>query len=182
MFSNEIARIQNESLRNAVTEYMNHAVPAYFFEIGASSSGKYHPVFSQGKGGLVRHTKAVVMVLDELMKLSTYAYMPQDYKDAAYAAAIMHDTCKYGMGQEMDKGAYSEHAANAALNWETFCAEAGLSFSPFIGMAIRSHMGQWTTNKEEKPFTNIDRVVHMADYIASRSFIDIPALHSEGQE
>ncbi|MBR4929815.1 MAG: hypothetical protein IKZ00_03340 [Bacteroidaceae bacterium] len=177
MFKTEIARIQNEELRNAVTEYMTTAVPAYFFEIGASSSGKYHPAFSQGQGGLVRHTKAVVMMLDELMKLSTYAYMPQDYKDAAYAAAIMHDTCKYGMTAEMDKGAYADHAANAAINWETFCAEAGLSFSPFIGMAIRSHMGQWTTNKEEKPFTSIDRVVHMADYIASRSFIDIPALH-----
>ena len=117
------------------------------------------------------------MVLDELMKLSTYAYMPQDYKDAAYAAAIMHDTCKYGMGAEMDKSQYADHAKNAAINWETFCAEAGLTFSPFIGMAIRSHMGQWTTEKEDKPFTNIDRVVHMADYIASRSFIDIPALH-----
>lgn len=177
MFKSEIARIQNEELRNAVTEYMTTAVPAYFFEIGASSSGKYHPKFSQGKGGLVRHTKAVVMVLDELMKLSSNAYMPEAYKDYAYAAAIMHDTCKYGMGSEMDKNQYADHAANAATNWETFCAEAGLTFSPFIGMAIRSHMGQWTTNREEKPFTNIDRVVHMADYIASRSFIDIPALH-----
>jgi HD superfamily phosphohydrolase YqeK len=182
MFTNEIARIQNESLRNAVTEYMTTAVPAYFFEIGASSSGKYHPCFSQGQGGLVRHTKAVVMMLDELMKLSANAYMPQEYKDAAYAAAIMHDTCKYGMTAEMDKSQYADHAKNAAINWETFCAEAGLTFSPFIGMAIRSHMGQWTTEKEDKPFTNIDRVVHMADYIASRSFIDIPALHTEGQE
>ena len=177
MFTNELSRVKNESLRNAVTEYMNTAVPAYFFEIGASSSGKYHPAFSQGQGGLVRHTKAVVMVLDELMKLSTYAYMPDDYKDYAYAAAIMHDTCKYGMNAEMDKSQYADHAKNACINWETFCAEAGLNFSPFIGMAIRSHMGQWTTEKEDKPFTNIDRVVHMADYIASRSFIDIPALH-----
>ena len=177
MFTNEIANIKNEALRNAVTEYMNTAVPAYFFHIGASSSGKYHPKFSQGEGGLVRHTKAVIMVLNELMNLSTNAYMPQDYKDAAYAAAIMHDTCKNGMTDEMDKSQYADHAKNACINWETFCAEAGLSFSPFIGMAIRSHMGQWTTNKEEKPFTNIDRVVHMADYIASRSFIDIPALH-----
>lgn len=177
MFTTELAYIKNPELRAAVAEYMNTCAPAYFFTTGASSSGKYHPAFSQGEGGLVRHTKAVVMVLDELMRLSTNAYMPEDYKDYAYAAAIMHDTCKYGMTAEMDKAAYSDHAKNAAINWETFCAEAGLAFSPLIGMAIRAHMGQWTTDKEDKPFTPIDRVVHLADYIASRSFIDIPALH-----
>lgn len=177
MFTTELAHIKNTELRTAVAEYMNTATPAYFFTTGASSSGKYHPAFSQGEGGLVRHTKAVVMVLDELMRLNTNAYMPEDYKDYAFAAAIMHDTCKYGMTQEMDKAAYADHAKNAAINWETFCAEAGLVFSPLIGMAIRAHMGQWTTDKEDKPFTPIDRVVHLADYIASRSFIDIPALH-----
>ena len=177
MFTNEIARIANESLRNAVTEYMNTYVPAYFYTTGASSSGKYHPKFSQGEGGLVRHTKAVVMILDELLKLSANAYMPEAYKDYAYASAIMHDTVKYGFTAELDKTAYADHAKNASLNWEAFCAEIGYQPHPFISMAIRSHMGQWTTEREDKPFTNIDRVVHMADYIASRSFIDIPALH-----
>ena len=37
-------------------------------------------------------------------------------------------------------------------------------------------MGQWSTDKEDRPFTQIDRCVHMADYMASRSFIDIPNL------
>lgn len=182
MFSKEIAHIQNEELRNAVTAYMTTVVPPYFFKIGASSSGKYHPKFSQGEGGLVRHTKAVVMFLEELLRLSSYAYMPEDYKDYAYAAAIMHDTCKYGFGEELDKTKYADHAANAAANWEEFCEVMNYQPHPFIAMAIRAHMGQWTTNKDEKPFTNIDRVVHLADYIASRSFIDIPSFKEEETE
>ena len=176
MFSNELVKIKDEKLREVVAEYMNTYAPKYFYEIGASASGKYHPCFSQGKGGLVRHTKAVVMVLEELLKLSTYSYMPEAYKDYAFAAAIMHDTCKYGFCEEVDKTVYADHAKNAALYWETFCNEIGYAPHPFIAMAIRSHMGQWTTEREDKPFTSIDRVVHMADYFASRSFIDIPSL------
>lgn len=182
MFTKEIEHIQNEELRKAVFDYMKTAVPPYFFHIGASSSGKYHPQFSQGEGGLVRHTKAVVMFLEELLRLSSYAYIPEDYKDYAYAAAIMHDTCKYGFGEELDKTKYTDHAANAAANWEEFCETMDYRPHPFIAMAIRAHMGQWTTNKDEKPFTNIDRVVHLADYIASRSFIDIPSFKEEETE
>ena len=51
--------------------------------------------------------------------------------------------------------------------------------SEFLLNAIRSHMGQWSTEKEDRPFTNIDRCVHMADYMASRSFIDIPQITEE---
>jgi hypothetical protein len=40
-------------------------------------------------------------------------------------------------------------------------------------------MGQWSTDKEDRPFTNVDRLVHMADYMASRSFIDIPQITEE---
>ena len=154
-------------------------VPLQFYILPASSSGKYHPQFSQGEGGLVRHTKAVVMFLEELLRLSSYAYMPEDYKDYAYAAAIMHDTCKYGFGEELDKTKYADHAANAAANWEEFCEVMDYQPHPFIAMAIRAHMGQWTTNKDEKPFTIIDRVVHLADYIARRPFIDIPSIKEE---
>ena len=39
-------------------------------------------------------------------------------------------------------------------------------------------MGQWS-ERENRPFTNIDRCVHMADYMASRSFIDIPMVSDE---
>ena len=31
----------------------------------------------------------------------------------------------------------------------------------------------------DRPFTNIDRCVHMADYMASRNFIDIPQVSEE---
>ena len=180
-FERELSLIKNPVLRDMVREYMDSPfVPAYFWQIGASSSGKFHPIFAQGNGGLVRHTKAVVMFAEELLKMSSYAYMRDDYKDYVIAACLIHDTCKYGRGDEMDKTAYAQHAPNAANNFDLFCCSVwGHSAPEMLLGAIRSHMGQWSTDKDDRPFTQIDRCVHMADYMASRSFIDIPNLIQE---
>ena len=179
LFEREINLIVDEELRMAVKSYMDEETPDYFWTGGASSSGKYHPKFSQGMGGLVRHTKAVVMFAEELLRMSSYAYMKDEYKDYVIAACILHDTCKYGIG-EFDKAEYKNHAANAAKAFAEY-AEQVMDYKPseFLLNAIRSHMGQWSTEKEDRPFTAIDRCVHMADYMASRSFIDIPQITEE---
>ena len=179
LFEREINLIVNEDLRMAVKSYMDEETPDYFWTDGASSSGKYHPQFSQGEGGLVRHTKAVVMFAEELLRMSSYAYMREEYKDYVIAACILHDTAKYGIS-EYDKKAYKDHATNAAKAFAEY-AEQVMDYKPseFLLNAIASHMGQWSTEKEDRPFTNIDRCVHMADYMASRSFIDIPSITEE---
>lgn len=177
-FEKEINLIQSEDYRMFVRDYLDNYVPNYFWEIGASSSGKYHPQFSQGEGGLVRHTKAVVMFAEELLRMSSYMYMSEEHKDYVIMACILHDTCKYGSG-EYNKECYKEHAKNAAnlvkWAWKAYFGELP---SEFFLSAIKCHMGQWS-EREDRPFTNIDRCVHMADYMASRSFIDIPQINEE---
>ena len=51
--------------------------------------------------------------------------------------------------------------------------------SEYLLNAVVAHMGQWTEDKDERPFTSIDRCVHLADYMASRNFIDIPSITEE---
>ena len=182
-FERELNLIVNEDLRMAVKSYLEEETPDYFWTDGASSSGKYHPSFSQGNGGLVRHTKAVVMFAEELLRMSSYAYMREEYKDYVIAACILHDTKKYGFTNEIDKSEYKNHAQNASYAFLRYCVEhfEDFNYSPseFLLNAISSHMGQWSTDKEDRPFTSIDRCVHMADYMASRSFIDIPTITEE---
>lgn len=179
LFEREINLIVDEDLRMAVKSYMDEATPDYFWTDGASSSGKYHPQFSQGVGGLIRHTKAVVMFAEELLRMSSYAYMKDEYKDFVIAACIIHDTNKYGI-KDFDKSQYANHARNAAESFTRWCAEQ-YGFTPhfLLTNAVASHMGQWSTNREDRPFTSVDRCVHMADYMASRSFIDIPQITEE---
>lgn len=180
-FEREIDLIVNEDLRMMVKSYMEEGTPNYFWTDGASSSGKYHPQFSQGEGGLVRHTKAVVMFAEELLRMSSYAYMRDEYKDYVIAACLIHDTAKYGM-YEYDKAQYKNHATLAAVAFDTWCISLDYDCSEFLLNAVASHMGQWSTEKEDRPFTNIDRCVHMADYMASRSFINIPGIVEEWEK
>ena len=184
LFERELSLIVDEDLRMAVKAYLLDPdyVPDYFWTDGASSSGKYHPKMSQGVGGLVRHTKAVVMFAEELLRMSSYAYMSEEYKDYVIAACIIHDTVKYG-ADEFDKAEYKNHARNAASAFIRYCADFDFPTPHFLLLnAVRSHMGQWSTEREDRPFTNVDRCVHMADYMASRSFIDIPSISEEWKE
>ena len=178
-FKNELSLIKDENLRDAVQSYMDVYTPDYFWTDGASASGKYHPQFSQGEGGLVRHTKAVVLFAVELLRMNTYAYMREEYKDYVIAACIIHDTIKYGLGAEIDKDEYRNHARNAATAFKNWCDEMAYPVSEILLNAIISHMGQWSTDKNDRPFSPVDRCCHLADYLASRSFIDIPCIVNE---
>lgn len=183
LFKREISLIENEDFRSFVYNFFDYEVGAWFWESGASSSGKHHPEFTKGQGGLVRHTRAVSMICEELLRMNTYAYMKSEYKDYARIACLLHDTYKYGSNDTENKDCYKIHgllAASAVKEaWNNFFEEDA---PELLCMAIRSHMGQWTENREDRPFTNIDRLVHLADYIASRDFFDIPQITAEYNE
>lgn len=177
-FAAEIAAIQNIELRDFVEFFLEERTPAYFWTCGASSSGKYHPKFSQGEGGLVRHTRAACILLEECLRLSPFCYLSDKRKDYARVAMILHDTRKYGRENEIDKTQFANHAVNAAAAvenaWREFFDNSD-GCPEFLLSAIQCHMGQWS-EPDYRPFTNIDRAVHMADYWASRSMIEIPGL------
>ena len=54
------------------------------------------------------------MFAEELLRMSSYSYMREEYKDYVIAACLVHDTIKYGMGEEINKDEYRNHARNAA--------------------------------------------------------------------
>lgn len=178
-FRTELERISTIQLRDFAQYYLDLYTPNYFYHIGASASGKFHPQFAQGEGGLVRHTKAVCLVAEDLLRLNTYAYYDDYTKDIMRVACLLHDTQKYGITSEPDKATYCNHGHNAAVE----IAEAWARFFPeqpeapyLLTHAVESHMGQWTADKTVKMMTPADRLVHHADYYASRSYIDIPCI------
>lgn len=176
VFENELNLIKDDRLRDFVKDYLLYEVPDYFWEIGASSSGKYHPKFSQNKGGLVRHTKAVVKFADELLRVNQFGYISAIEKDYVIMACILHDTAKYGKNN-FNKDDYANHPSIAAQSVADFWFDEFSHAAPYLLInAIASHMGQWG---EAKMMTSLDRCVHLADYIASRSFIDIPDIVTE---
>ena len=66
LFKNEINYIKNDRIKNSLITMINK-LPDYFFLVPASSTGKYHPDYALGEGGLLRHTKAAVRIAHELL-------------------------------------------------------------------------------------------------------------------
>lgn len=179
-FKTQLNLIKDDKLKSLL-EVCLLAVPSYFYEMPASTTGKYHPAYALGEGGLVRHTKAAVKIADCLLSLEMYASLAQS-KDEIIAAIILHDTVK--KGKDGNNYTTTEHpldAANLFIETAKSCKYENMEQVERIAGMIRSHMGQWNTDRDgfevlPKPFTKEQKFVHQCDYLASKKFITIEEL------
>ena len=177
MFNKEIKYIKNERVKNSLITMLDR-LPDYFYSVPASSTGKYHPSFSLGDGGLLRHTKAAVRIAIELFQDESLNNFTDDEKDLLIMALTLHDGLKSGK----TKSEYTlfEHPILIAEYIKENKKDLELTDDEvdFVCDAIITHMGPWTKNyKGEEvlspPTTKYQRFVHMCDYLASRKFLDI---------
>lgn len=158
--------IKNQQIKEFTMKFLTEHAPEYFKTVPASSSGKYHPKTSLGKGGLVRHTIAATKVLYYILGLD---WAKEEFTelqcDQMMSAIILHDTFKQGMpGEEghtvKDHELIAAKQVNKVLNIP----------DSQIARMIRTHMGQWGAAHPEA----LDEfLVHLADYLASRKLIEI---------
>ena len=175
----EIEYIKNNRIKNACTE-MVKLLPDYFFEVPAASTGKYHPAYAAGDGGLLRHTKGAVRIAVEILSdPSTGDKYTDDEKDMMIMALILHDGLKSGMPKQ--KYTRFDHPLLMADYIMDNEEVLGLEVEEieFICDAIKTHMGVWTTDYNgvevlEKPKTKYQNFVHLCDFLASRKCILLP--------
>ena len=178
MFMEELKYIKDKDIRKDGI-YLLNKLPDYFFEIPASSTGKYHPKFSLNEGGLVRHTKALVRIMKDLFDNPSIGdqYTSLE-KDLLILAGILHDGFKNG--KEYSKYTVIDHPIIAAkfVLEEMPNLNIGIKDAQFVSDAIKTHMGPWTKDYKgnevlEKPVTKYQKMLHMCDYLASRKYLDI---------
>ncbi len=175
IFEEELNLIQNEIIRNWTKGALNQ-IPVYFFWVAASSTGKYHPGFASGEGGLVRHTKVAVWFAKTMLELeqNQNVFSP-DERDRIISALILHDGFKHGVHQELFTRA--DHPIICADFLRHLPDETGLCRS--IPNLVESHMGQWNTDYRTRmkilptPQTEAEKFVHLCDYLASRKPISL---------
>ena len=155
-------------------------LPEYFFRVPASSTGKYHPKYAAGDGGLSRHVKSACKFANELLSnpIIGKPYSSRD-KDLIIIALLVHDGLKYGPDKK-EKYTRFDHPILASnyikenkdnLNMTDEDIEKASS-------AVASHMGPWNTNSYSDvtlpiPCKPMEKFVHMCDYLASRRFINL---------
>ena len=173
-FTNELNTIQNDSIRQFCIEMLEDA-PDYFFTIPASTTGKYHPSYALNTAGLVRHTKALVGIANDLLALEQYNFDP-DTKDMIRVAGILHDAKKLGdNGSQWTVFGHPIIAADWVKNSKSETVSQDVKNE--IASMIVSHMGSWNTSKHSetilpKPVTEEQKFVHMCDYLASRKHLE----------
>lgn len=161
-------------------------LPDYFFEIPASSTGKYHPEFALGEGGLLRHTKVAVRMAYELLNNNTVgAKFTDKDKDLIIMALVLHDGVKSGM--EHSKYTKFDHPLLVSKLIMENKDKLSLEIDDVRKLCsmIESHMGEWTYDSYQKkevlpkPRTAEQRFVHMCDFLASRKFLDVKFLDND---
>ncbi len=178
-FTKEISYVKDANLRKDLRILIG-LLPDYFFTIAASSTGKYHPDFAAGDGGLVRHTKVAVRIAYELLNNDTVGWKLLDRdKDLIIMALVMHDGLKCGL--EHSKYTKFDHPLLVSHYIMKNKDKVSMPIDDLRKMCslIESHMGQWNYDNYKKmevlpkPKTAEQRFVHMCDYLASRKFIDV---------
>ena len=178
-FEQELEYIKDPKIRE-FTEKAIEDMPDYFFEIPSSSTGKYHPAYALGEGGLLRHVRAAVRIAIELFRMEMFNYFGEEGKDLIISSLILHDGRKSGNIQA--KYTVTEHPLA-----QTFSMKSNLSLTEILPKEqfeticgnIDSHMGQWNTHpisKKEilpKPKGKMQSFVHLVDYIASRRCLEM---------
>lgn len=175
-FEKEISLITDNEIRNYIEKALE-AAPDYFYTMPASSTGKYHPEYTLGEGGLVRHTKAAVKLANDLLQLELYQKLVP-HRDEILAALILHDSVK--KGRDGNKFTTIDHPLEASrllkesVSTDVYDSEKISNICSYI----ESHMGQWNTDRSgteilPKPCSLEQKFVHLCDYLASRKYLTV---------
>lgn len=165
LLSYEVAQIEDPAIQDFVKKTLDEVDPIHRVK-PASSTGKYHPKFAAGEGGLIRHIKVVVRNVIEMIRATPAV---EGEKDELIAAAILHDMWKYPEGRDHEFTAFDHPALGA--KW---CYDHGFET---IGRLIGAHQGIWITSRQMPGFENEqprkfdEWLLHWADLLASRTYI-----------
>lgn len=176
-FDKEYYYIKDDKKREDL-KYLVSELPDYFFEIPASSTGKYHPEFASTKNGLVKHTKVAVRIAKELLDNPGLNNFKDNEKDIIIMALTLHDGLKKGNPEE--KYTKVDHPLLAS----SFIRERKDKLSlndeelDLLTRIISSHMGIWNKDFNDNevlpiPKDKYERFVHMCDYLSSKKFINV---------
>ena len=178
VFKTELSYIKDIRIRKS-TEVILELLPDYFYEIPASSTGKYHPAFSLGKGGLVRHVKVAVRFAKELLENPNIGDKYTNVeKDIMIMALILHDGLKSGLTH--NRYTQADHPTlikNFVIENKDKIELTDEELTLF-GKVVESHMGPWNKDFDNNeilpvPKTKCENFVHMCDYLSSKKFLNV---------
>lgn len=175
--------VQDENVKKFMEQCIE-TIPEYWYTVPASSTGKYHPNYALGNGGLMRHTIALLRFFDRLVRNTMYGSpFTNREMDLLRVACLMHDSRKSGSDEDFAISKYTKFdhpilAANVVRSIETeYITDEE---KEMIANAIESHMGQWNVDTYGKskvelplPTNKYQKIVHLVDYLAAQKGVEV---------
>ena len=161
LYNQEIRLLQNKEKQEKTLNLLASSVSEKMKTVPASSTGKYHPLFAQNEGGLIRHSKAVAQAAYGLAGMFN---VPGD-KDRFVIAGLMHDMWK--LGPEGKFGFTDPKHGSLAAE-----ALGKIGLSDAAGLA-GPHMGNFSKGQyknAQKISTFDQRLLNNADWLMSRTY------------
>lgn len=178
----EQLHLENNDMKE-FAETVIEAAPPYWKIVPASSTSKYHPQYALNTGGLIRHTLALIRLLNHTwnIKCMSEKWTSRE-RDIVRIAGMMHDAWKSGSQADYEKNHYTKHehpiiASNVIMKYKG-CGIIPDNEIECIATTIETHMGEFTSSPRSdiilpEPKNKYQKMLHWADYLASRKDIEV---------
>ena len=183
LLDKELSYIKDEN-KKKFCELCLDGLPEYFWEVPASSTGKYHPTYSLGIEGLKRHVQGAMRIAIELFRCEACFNLTEDDMDNILIAIALHDGFKSGTQEEYMKNKYTKHEhplLSAKYVQEMYTKHQDLISKEDaieISKLIASHMGKWNVSNFSDvvlpiPSTSTEKFVYLVDCLGSRKCLEV---------
>ena len=179
VFETLLSQFETDEMRDYCRD-MIEKIPDYIFTIPSSTSLKYHNKTQCQPHGQIFHILMFGEIMNYILGLE---YMQNKYpnplqRDCFRCTPIFHDAIKCGF--DGSKYSVHEHPMLAGEWIRNTSVEHDIEqkHKEYIARLCERHSGQWTESKRSKvilpkPENDGHFLVHLCDYLASRSNLDM---------
>lgn len=178
VFEGLLNKFETDEIRNYCTDMIKE-IPDYIFTIPSSTSFKYHNKTQCQPHGQIFHILMFAEVMNYVLGLEYVKEKTNErQRDCLRCTPIFHDAIKCGLNGS--RYTVHEHPILAG-EWVRNTSvehDVDADTKAYIARLCESHSGEWTSTKRSKtvlpkPENDEQFFVHMCDYLASRSNLDM---------
>ena len=178
VFEGLLNKFETDEIRDYCTDMIKE-IPDYIFTIPSSTSFKYHNKTQCQPHGQIFHILMFAEVMNYVLGLEYVKEKTNErQRDCLRCTPIFHDAIKCGLNGSQ----YTVHEhPMLAGEWVRNTSvehDVDADTKAYIARLCESHSGEWTSTKRSKtvlpkPENDEQFFVHMCDYLASRSNLDM---------
>ena len=178
VFKGLLNKFETDEIRDYCADMIKE-IPDYIFTIPSSTSLKFHNKTQCQSHGQIFHILMFAEVMNYVLGLEYVKEKTNErQRDCLRCTPIFHDAIKCGLNGSQDT--VHEHPMLAGEWVRNTSVEHNVDTDTkaYIARLCESHSGEWTSTKRSKtvlpkPENDEQFFVHMCDYLASRSNLDM---------